>query len=404
MPASEDSAADLDSAPHGRSRVDRMFGSLRERAREAWRVRSWRFRLYGLLAVQAAIAAGLAWFVVYQFLGNPSPVFAPTAAVGITAAAMGSLLRRTIELLVGVVLGLAVGDLLMPLFGIGPWQTGGVVLLAIIVAILLKGGGSLLTQAGGTAVLIATLEPPVRDLSIPRFVDAAVGGLIGLAVSLLLVPIHPRRTLHRLAEPVVGPAVAAMHHLAAALRLRDLGQAEQGLRELRNIGPQVIALRDGLQAAQEVVRLAPLRWHERDSFALHAESIRHLERSVHSCRSLARQLTTALKDHEPLPEEVPDAIDLLADGALDLRAAIVAREEPREPRERILEAVELIGRAQGGSVRDPTRLHSHRLGYSGMIAVGEFRTIAHDLLIASGLDPEKGAALVRQAIGRGQHD
>ncbi|MEU8009236.1 FUSC family protein [Micromonospora parva] len=404
MPASEDSAADLDSAPHGRSRVDRMFGSLRERAREAWRVRSWRFRLYGLLAVQAAIAAGLAWFVVYQFLGNPSPVFAPTTAVGITAAAMGSRLRRTIELLVGVVLGLAVGDLLMPLFGIGPWQTGGVVLLAIIVAILLKGGGSLLTQAGGTAVLIATLEPPVRDLSIPRFVDAAVGGLIGLVVSLLLVPIHPRRTLHRLAEPVVGPAVAAMHHLAAALRLRDLGQAEQGLRELRNIGPQVIALREGLQAAQEVVRLAPLRWHERDSFALHAEAIRHLERSVHSCRSLARQLTTALKDHEPLPEEVPDAIDLLADGALDLRAAIVAREEPREPRERILEAVELIGRAQGGSVRDPTRLHRHRLGYSGMIAVGEFRTIAHDLLIASGLNPEKGAALVRQAIGRGQHD
>ncbi|GLZ57800.1 FUSC family protein [Micromonospora sp. NBRC 107095] len=403
MPASEDSAADLDSAPHGRSRVDRVFGSLREGAREAWRVRSWRFRLYGLLAVQAAIAAGLAWFVVYQFLGNPSPVFAPTTAVGITAAAMGSRLRRTIELLVGVVLGLAVGDLLMPLFGIGPWQTGGVVLLAIIVAILLKGGGSLLTQAGGTAVLIATLEPPVRDLSIPRFVDAAVGGLIGLAVSLLLVPINPRRTLHRLAEPVVGPAVAAMHHLAAALRVRDLGQAEQGLRELRNLGPQIIALRDGLQAAQEVVRLAPLRWHERDSFALHAESIRHLERSVHSCRSLARRLTTALKDDEPLPEEVPDAIDLLADGAQDLRAAIIAREEPREPRERILEAVELVGRAQGGSGRDPTRLHSHRLGYSGMIAVGEFRTIAHDLLIASGLDPEKGAALVRRAISQGQH-
>ncbi|MEK8107724.1 hypothetical protein NKG94_26790 [Micromonospora sp. M12] len=53
---------------------------------------------------------------------------------------MGSRLRRTVELLVGVVLGLAVGDALMPLFGIGAWQTGVVVVLAIIVAILLKGG------------------------------------------------------------------------------------------------------------------------------------------------------------------------------------------------------------------------------------------------------------------------
>jgi uncharacterized membrane protein YgaE (UPF0421/DUF939 family) len=169
------------------------------------RARAWRLRLFGLLAVQAGIAAALAWFVGYQFLDNPSPVLAPTTAVGIVAASMGSRLRRTVELLAGVVLGLAVGDTLMPLFGIGAWQTGAVVVLAIVVAILLKGGGSLLTQAGGTAVLIATLEPPVRELSVPRFVDAGVGGLIGLAVGLLLVPIHPQRTVQRLAEPVLDP-------------------------------------------------------------------------------------------------------------------------------------------------------------------------------------------------------
>ncbi|MCO1597912.1 FUSC family protein [Micromonospora sp. RHAY321] len=404
MPANQEPAAEFDPAPHGRSRVGRTFASLQERGRRALSSRAWRLRLFGLLAVQAGVAATIAWFVAYQFLDNSSPIFAPTTAVGIVAAAMGSRLRRTVELLVGVVLGLAIGDTLMPLFGIGPWQTGVVVVLAIIVAVLFKGGGSLLTQAGGTAVLVATLEPPVRDLSIPRFVDAAVGGLIGLGVGLLLVPIHPQRTLLRLAEPVVGPAVAAMHELAAALRVRDLGQAERSLRGLRNLGPQLTALDEGLSAAQEVVRLAPLRWRERHSLAFHAESIRHLERTLHSCRSLARRLTTALKDDEPIPEEFPAAIDLLADSVLTLRCTIREHEEPQKPREQLLAGVALVGRAQGEAVRNPTRPHTHRLGYSGMIAAGEFRTAAHDLLTASGLDTEEAAALVRRAVERGGQD
>ncbi|WP_430500346.1 FUSC family protein [Micromonospora trifolii] len=404
MPAKQEPAADHDLPPHRVPRVDRTWAGLRERVWHGLRSRAWRLRLYGLLAVQAGVAATIAWFVGYQFLDNPAPVLAPTTAVGIVAAAMGSRLRRTIELLVGVVLGLAVGDALMPLFGIGAWQTGVVVVLAIIVAILLKGGGSLLTQAGGTAVLIATLEPPVRDLSVPRFVDAAVGGLVGLAVGLLLVPIHPQRTVRRLAEPVLDPAIAAMHELAAALRLRDLDGAQRSLGALRGLGSRLTALDEGLGAAQEVVRLAPLRWRERTSLAYYTDAVRHLERSLYSCRGIARRLTKALRDGEPVPEEFPAAIDLLAASVQTLRCAIRARAEPQEARQQVLTAVELVGKAQGDAVPDPTRPHTHRLGYSGMIAVGEFRTSAHDLLMASGLNAGEAAALVRRTADRDDWD
>ncbi|MEV4820673.1 FUSC family protein [Micromonospora sp. NPDC049274] len=398
MPADQEPETDGDPASRGWPGVRRTVAGSRERAREGLRSRAWRLRLYGLLAVQAGIAAAIAWFVTYHFLHNPSPVLAPTTAVGIVAASMGSRLRRTVELLVGVILGLAVGDALMPFFGIGAWQTGVVVVLAIVLAVLFKGGGSLLTQAGGTAVLIATLEPPVRELSVPRFLDAAVGGLVGLAVGLLLVPIHPQRTLLRLAEPVVGPAAATIHELAATLRIRDLAGAERSLRELRELGPRLAALKDGLSAAQEVGRLAPLRWRERDSLAFHTASIQHLDRSLHGCRSLSRRLTTALKDEEPIPEEFPAAIDLLACGLLTLHRTIRTGAEPGEAREQILAGVEMIGRARGEPARDLTRPHTHRLGYSGLIAVGEFRAAAHDLLIASGLDAQRAAVLVRRAV------
>ncbi|MEU8182127.1 FUSC family protein [Micromonospora sp. NPDC049044] len=401
MPAKQEPTAHPGPEPNG---VSRRLAGLRERAWRTVRIRAWRLRLFGLLAVQAGVAASVAWFVGYQFLDNPTPVLAPTTAVGIVAASMGSRVRRTIELLVGVVLGLAVGDLLMPLFGIGAWQTGVVVVLAIIVAVLLKGGGSLLTQAGGTAVLIATLEPPVRDLSIPRFVDAAVGGLVGLVVGLLLVPIHPRRTVRRLAEPIIDPTLAILHDLATALRRRDLGVAEQSLGKLRTLGPRMTALDEGLGAAQEVARLAPTRWHERRSVDFYSEAVRHMERSFYAFRAIARRLVKALRDEEPLPEEFATAVDLLATSIQTLRCAIRAKAEPKVARQQILTAVELIGKAQGGAAPDPTRPHTHRLGYSGMIATGDFRTAAQDLLIASGLETDRAAALVRQTADREEWD
>ncbi|MBM0274271.1 hypothetical protein [Micromonospora tarensis] len=79
-----------------------------------------------------------------------------------------------------------------------------------------------------------------------------------------------------------------------------------------------------------------------------------------------------------------------------LRCAIRAGAEPREARQQILAAVELVARAEGDAVPDLMRPHTHRLGYSGMIAVGEFRMTAYDLLVASGLDADRAADLVRQ--------
>ncbi|MFD6565060.1 hypothetical protein [Micromonospora profundi] len=59
----------------------------------------------------------------------------------------------------------------------------------------------------------------------------------------------------------------------------------------------------------------------------------------------------------------------------------------------------MVGQAQGGVSRITTSPHSHKLGYSGLIAVGEFRTAAHDLLISSGVETERAARMVRRAGG-----
>src|SRR4051794_3705071 len=99
------------------------------------------------LAVQAGFAAGLAWLIAHDLIGRPSPFFAPIAAVITLASSVGQRLRRTTELVLGVAIGIGLGDSIILLIGSGPWQIGLVVVLAVLVATAVGGGAPLVVQS-----------------------------------------------------------------------------------------------------------------------------------------------------------------------------------------------------------------------------------------------------------------
>jgi len=92
------------------------------------------------LALQSGVAAGLAWFIAHNLIGRPTPFFAPIAAVVCLGVSLGQRLRRVGELVVGVSVGVGVGDALISWIGSGPWQIALVVGLAMSAAVLLDGG------------------------------------------------------------------------------------------------------------------------------------------------------------------------------------------------------------------------------------------------------------------------
>lgn len=73
------------------------------------RLRRWRITAVPIL--QAAVAPGLSWLVAVQVVEHRVPFFAPVAAVVSLDLTPGQRLRRAIELIVGVALGIVVGDL-----------------------------------------------------------------------------------------------------------------------------------------------------------------------------------------------------------------------------------------------------------------------------------------------------
>jgi uncharacterized membrane protein YgaE (UPF0421/DUF939 family) len=248
---------------------------LRERSGSGVREGLVRVRANVAMAPQTGLAAGLAWYVAHDLIGNSAPFFAPIAAVITLAVSVGQRLRRTVELVIGVALGIAVAELLIMLIGSGPWQIGLIVALAVIAAVAVGGGAALVVQSGASAVLVATLTP-TGGAPYGRFVDALVGGLVGLSVMALLLPLNPLTVVRRAAEPALRVLADGLHDVAATLETRDTEGAERALDRLRAAEADFAAFAEAAEAAQENSILAPARQRSRPAIIPYVDSASHL--------------------------------------------------------------------------------------------------------------------------------
>ncbi|MET8310998.1 FUSC family protein [Micromonospora sp. NPDC005173] len=366
-----------------------IVARFRGRSAATVRDRLRRVRAMGGLAVQAGLAATLSWLVAHDLLHISQPLFAPISAVSTLAASVGQRLRRTVELIIGVTVGVLIGDLLLVVIGTGWWQLAVVVVLAILVALFLVGSAAVVVQAGATAVLITTLSPSVRDLEIPRFVDALVGGGVALLVTAVLLPLNPLRVLNRAARPALDLLSTQLDATAGALTERDAAAARTALAELRQNKDELKALVEATQGAREASTLSPVHWHERHGpvgrFAHAAEPI---DRAMRNSGTLIRRAVSLIEDGEPVPEPMPRAVACLAEAVRLLKRQFAVGDEPRQARDQALRAVCAAGDA-----------YREGVGFSGAVVVAQVRTTVSDLLVATGLDQEDANLLVRRAFG-----
>ncbi|MGC4748307.1 FUSC family protein [Micromonospora sp. DT201] len=360
---------------------DRVVATLRDRLL--------RVRAIGGLAVQAGLAAALAWVVAHELLHVSQPVFAPISAVSTLAASVGQRLRRTVELIIGVTVGVLIGDLLLLVIGTGWWQLALIVVLAIMVALFLAGSAAVVIQAGATAVLIATLSPSLRDLEIPRFVDALVGGGVALLVTAVLLPLNPLRVLNRAARPAFDLLVAQLDTTADALATRDAARARVARGELRRNKAQLKAFVEATQGAREASTLSPVHWRERHGpVSRYAQAAEPIDRAMRNSGTLIRRAVTLIEDGEPVPDSLPRAVADLAEAVRLLKRQFAAGDEPNRARGQALRAVQTAGHA-----------YREGVGFSGAVVVAQVRTTVSDLMVATGLPQEEANHLVRSMFG-----
>ncbi len=303
-----------------------------------------------------------------------SAFFAPVAAVIALGLGPGKHTRRAVEMVVGVAVGILVGDALISAIGRGPGQVALVVLLAMAGAILLGGSSIVVSQAASSAVLVATVISPSHGLVPTRFVDALVGGLVGIAV-LVIAPRNPVKLVQRSARPVFAELAAVLDDVANALERRDLEAMERTLARARATDGALAALRDALTLGEETVRLAPTQWSERGRIERYVAAAPQVEFAMRNARVLARAGVRAIELEPRISELLIAAIRDLAIATRQLERALEHHGSGEDARASVLKASQ-----------EATLALEEGMGFAIDVLVGQARSISTDLLRALGIE------------------
>ncbi len=363
---------------------------LMEQAAEASRagIRTRRERIIATARpiLQASVAAALAWLIATDIVGHAAPFFAPISAVITLGLTAGQRRRRAVELAAGVSVGIFIADLLVRAIGTGTWQVGVVTGLAMLAATLVGGGTLLASQAGASAVLVATLQPP-EGFDFTRALDSVVGSSTALVVGALLLPIDPVRLVREGIGPVLDRLAAVLGRIAGALDARDQADAEAASAAAARLDRDYERLTEKLAEAGDAARLSLGRRGALGGLARDIAAVDALGTAIANTRALARGAVRAFLLDDSVPPEIPVAITELGVAAREL-GTLLEQGDARPSREAALRAVRLANAV----LEQTTNLSATNL-------VGLVRWIAVDLLRAGGMPRAEAQEAVRSAPG-----
>ncbi|GAA5045154.1 FUSC family protein [Nocardia callitridis] len=356
------------------------------RLRNSWT----RLRRSALPILQCALGAALAWFVAHSIVGHPQPFFAPTAAVVSIGVAFGARVRRSVELLVGVTVGIGIGDLFISRAGTGVWQIALVVAVAMAAAVFLDGGSIITMQAAGSAVLVATLLPPSAGGGFSRMIDALVGGLVGVVV-VAAIPLHPVRRARVQAAEVLAVMGRSLTDCADGLLEQDAEKVRIALTAVRATQPKIDSLRSALEGGREISRISPLYWNSRPRFEAIKATADPLDNAIRNTRVLLRRSLTLVQDDEILDPRLIDAMERLGRSIDVLRRMMLA--DPGEQPDQA-EAARVL-RSIAKEARPELVVGA---GLSAHVVFAQLRSILVDLMQVCGLQRISAMALLPPTV------
>ncbi len=340
------------------------------------RLRAVRRRWRQLVRLAAATTA--AYAVSTHLLGHEQAFFAPVAAVIVLVAGVGLRRPMVLELVLGVALGVLVGELLILGIGRGAWQLGLVVVITFALAVFAGMKGVALTQAANSGVLLAAVVPVAgaADPAVTRFLDALVGGLCGFAMVLLL-PRNAVRDLTREVRPLLAELEEILTRLSRAMRSGDAALAEQALSDARSMQGRVDTATTTAANVAEVASMSPVRWRQRGEVARYASVLVDVDNAIRDARVLARRVATMLRMGEPCSAQMAASVEALALGVRIFESGLTGGEaspEVHEAREELVESVRLAV----ASLTD-------RMTLNTAAVASQVRSLAADVLFASGM-------------------
>ncbi|MFE9629482.1 aromatic acid exporter family protein [Streptomyces sp. NPDC006463] len=286
-------------------------------------------RTEGPAAARIVVTVAVAWQVALWLGADQPPVFAaivPLVALrGDPMTALGTSLQRALGVVAGVLIGLAVLNVLRP----STATLALVVALGLGVGMVLRAGGGLNIQVAASSLLVfANTSPDAYALD--RVWETVEGAAVTILLAPLLWPPAPHRVLAVIADDCRARLIRSLTGTVAAL-----GTGPAAAREnLTLVDAQVEAVHANAARAREAeraMRFNPLRRRHRDTVRLRARHVAVADRLSAHLATLAGEVA-ALTGREDLAADLARAGRRLPElAALTARAIghTLSGEDPR---------------------------------------------------------------------------
>ena len=268
--------------------------------------------------MQIGLAAGLAYFLARDVAGHPRPFFAPISVVIIIGMTGGDRVSKSLDMALGCILGVLVGDLIFYRLGEGGWQIAVIVAGSLLIASFLSSSILVNNQAAIGAILIATIMPPGAEVTgIDRTVDAIIGCLVALA-TIALIPQAPMQSARAEVSKVLGIMSSVLDDVSDGLRDNDSASIDEALDLIRGTQTGIDDLAAAIKAGQETSRVSPFLWGTRRYINSLARVIPPVDNAVRTTRVLARRAGVLADDNDSATPAQIQLLDTLSQVCLEL--------------------------------------------------------------------------------------
>lgn len=254
-----------------------------------------------LMAVKAALAASLAWYLVplLPFTGDEYSYYAPLGVLVVMYPTIAASARSGAQALIGLATGIGLGVL-----GVLAGASGvpGIVVLAAVVAVGVLFGALRSLGEGRSWVAISALfvlllnNGQVESFSVSYLLNVAFGVIIGGVVNLVVIPpLYLRRASGRLSilrDALGGFLTSLADRIADADADADADvDADASEAHLRQVDATAADVRAEVQEADDSRRANPRGRRHRAEQEENLARLQALDRSAFYARELAELLT-----------------------------------------------------------------------------------------------------------------
>lgn len=248
---------------------------------------------------QIVVAALAAYSIAHFWVGHITPLLAVTVTISSLGFVRDARPVRVLENAVGIVMGIALSELLLLIVGHGLWQIAAVLFVTLAVARFLSPSNAFAIAAGVQSMLVMLLAPPPTG-PFSRSIDGLIGGAVALIIT-ALVPRDPRRLARRDAARLFKTFTDSLDLLVRALDAADEPAAENALERLRATQPGIDGWSASLESAVSIARISPFLRRHRPDLIAQRRVLLGMDLATRNLRVISRRIDFLVRDGIPRP-------------------------------------------------------------------------------------------------------